>query len=128
MKTITRRTALAAICSVTAPPVAHAQFIQSRADWARMSASAKSGYVMGVLDETIEGAKGADQYYRDRYQCSVDLNLRSGDLSDLVNKAYESPKTWEFSPRILLDWELRKVCIRRINEARAIRGQEPLPE
>ena len=96
-----------------------------------MTDSAKLGYVMGVFDVSLvgaEGAEGVNQYHRDRNQCVTDLDLRSGDLSDLVNKAYERPENWEFSPHLLLDHELRKVCIRRINEARIRRGQEPLPE
>ncbi len=123
--------ALVAFFSTMAPPVAHAGFVSSRSDWATMTALGKIRYVEGAFDEMhtlYSGQDYANQLIEDRIQCVFDLGLTSGDLSDLVEKAYERPESWEFPPNTVLLQEVVKVCRRKINAARTLRGEEPLPE
>lgn len=86
---------------------------------------------MGVLDETITFRLGDDvhnQYIQDLEICAMELDLRAVDLIDIIEAAYEAPENWEYPPTFHLQTGLRRACIRRINEARRSRGQEPLPE
>lgn len=136
--TILRLLALAAFFSITAPPVTHAEFIASRSEWAKMSDSEKTGYVMGVIDEyqfvyyNRKLSKELNAYgasiKTDIKQCLLDLNLTSRDLIDLVENAHKNPKNWEFPSNTVLILEVFKVCRRKVNAARALRGEEPLPE
>ena len=96
-----------------------------------MSASGKIRYVEGAFDQSSTRYFGEDdhnQIRQDRIDCVIDLGLTGHDLSDLVEKAYERPENWEYAPNVILIQEVVNVCRRRINAARAARGEEPYPE
>ncbi|MDB5243573.1 MAG: hypothetical protein JWP57_4198 [Spirosoma sp.] len=105
-----------------------ATFLNTKADWDRMSVVEQSAYVMGAFDNSqmVRLGDGKNTFSTDLGRCVTDLGLTSKHMIDAVNAQYSDLSMWEFPPYAVLGMGLRKVCLAHINRARSERGEAPL--
>ncbi len=114
------------------PMTASAQgFITKKSQWDEMNAWAKDAYVAGFIDGVVTPFVGSDaqiKYTGDMIKCISDLNLNTMSLVSLVDLEYDTLENWQYGPSVVLMNGIRRVCLKKMNEYRAARGDALIEE
>ena len=111
------------------PFASDATYLGTKTEWDEMNSLTQAGYVSGYMDgflTQIIGDEASNKYRSDVGQCLFDLQLTSSALVEAVEKRYEDIEQWSKAPYEVLLSAVHRICLAKINEYRATRGEKTL--
>ena len=117
------------IIAIAVASPAFAGFIETRAQWQRMTQAGKLDYVTGLADGIMtyyEGEPFSEARARGWRACLQTNELNNGEILQMVEAGYSDVANWSVGPLSILINQMNLVCKGYENVERQRLGIEPL--
>lgn len=125
-----RTFALALAAGLAIASTASAGWVENRSEWNALGAD-KITYVAGLSDGIIIGdtTPYGDAMAFGMHRCVKELQITGADLVTMIDAAYAADvANWSKAPSSLFVSEMFRMCRTQINQERAQRGLDLIPE
>ena len=134
MKTFVIRLSTLVVVLIITSGMTWTSFVQSYADWRKLTPQAKVGYVLGAFDQQQHFNPMATNTVEMNYaigvqQCVTTNGLTPALLVQLVDNYYaKNTDSWKSPASEILELGLFELCKEEINTALKKAGLEPIPD